>query len=247
MDTKTFRAVEVKNADRGEVSAVFSTFGVKDHDGDVTEPGFFEDGASVRISAYGHTSWAGALPVGKGTIRVTKGEAVMDGRFFLNTTAGHDTFQVVKELAESQEWSYGFDILDGGSRKDSHNGETVRVLGPRKDGSAGGKVHEVSPVLLGAGVGTRTLATKGQTRFSDEAQAVMAAVAGLVERAADVMAKRAEKGKGLGEDSGFLVEQVRVELKRLEALMAEPLPEQTDDLAREVLRDIARSRRFATT
>ena len=38
---KTFTGLTVKAADKGEVSAVFSTFGVKDHDGDVTLPGAF--------------------------------------------------------------------------------------------------------------------------------------------------------------------------------------------------------------
>ncbi|MFI7643733.1 HK97 family phage prohead protease [Nonomuraea sp. NPDC049400] len=152
MDTKSLR-VEIKDADRGEVRAVFSTFNAIDSDNDVTLPGAFEDGAPVRISAYGHTSWQGALPVGKGVIRQTDEGAVLEGQFFMNTAHGRDTFATVKELSEAglQEWSYGFDITN--AEPGEWNGKSVRLLKKVK-------VHEVSPVLLGAGVNTRTLSAK---------------------------------------------------------------------------------------
>lgn len=144
-------AVEVKNADRGEVSAVFSTFGVVDKEGDVTLPGAIEDGAEVVISSYGHTSWSGGLPVGEGRIRTTDSEAILDGRFFLDTQAGKDTFRVIKQLGEKQEWSYGFQIEDAAD--ETRDGVPVRVLKSLK-------VFEVSPVLVGAGQNTRTLMVK---------------------------------------------------------------------------------------
>lgn len=154
MDSKRLSRVEVKDADRGEVSAVFSTFNVIDKDGDVTLPGAFADGAEVVISAYGHASWGGALPVGMGRIRTTATEAIMDGRFFLDTTAGRDTFKVVKQLGPRQEWSYGFTIDE--AEPGVFEGKDVRFL---KRVTA----HEVSPVLQGAGVNTRTLATKSSS------------------------------------------------------------------------------------
>lgn len=149
---KSIRDITVKSADQGEVSAVFSTFNVIDKDGDVTEPGAFTDGQEVLISAYGHTSWSGVLPVGKGTIRQTASEAIFDGKFFMNTAAGRETFEVVKELGQKGEWSYGFDVLEESFGKFGER--DVRFLKALD-------VHEVSPVLLGAGVNTRTLATKG--------------------------------------------------------------------------------------
>jgi phage head maturation protease len=151
MAQKSLSHVEIKSADRGEFSAVFSTFNVVDSDGDLTMPGAFEDGAEVLISSYGHTSWQGALPVGKGAIRQTKSEAICDGQFFMDTTHGRDTFAVVKALGGGQQWSYGFDVLD--SEPGKHDGRQVKVLKKLK-------VHEVSPVLIGAGVNTRTLAVK---------------------------------------------------------------------------------------
>ncbi len=150
MNTKSFN-VTIKNADRGEVTAIFSTFNVIDSDGDVTLPGAFEDGVEVPISAYGHASWQGALPVGKARIRQTDTQAILEGQFFMNTAAGRDTFTVVKELGDLGQWSYGFDVIEQSFGE--FNGRQVRFLERVR-------VHEVSPVLVGAGVGVRTLAAK---------------------------------------------------------------------------------------
>lgn len=231
MDTKGLR-VEIKDADKGEVDAIFSTFEVVDSDRDVTKAGAFEDGAEMPISAYGHTSWAGALPVGKGRIRTTTTEAVLEGRFFLDTVAGADTFSVVKQLGELGQWSYGYDVTK--ESRGEHGGKQVRFL-------EGLKVHEVSPVLLGAGVGTRTLGAKNAPMsFAEEARLVLAAAHSLGDRAADVMAKRLEKGKGLGVESAAVLEQVHAELKRFGELLT-PEPELDDDLEREFLRMVARN------
>lgn len=214
MSTKAFSRWEIKAADKGEVTAVFATFGVKDSDGDVTIAGAFEDGADVVISAYQHTSWGGALPVGAGKIRTTKTEAILDGQFFMDTKAGADTFTVVKELAARRlgEWSYGYDPVKHSFGE--HEGERVRFLEQQK-------VHEVSPVLLGAGVNTRTLAAKGASmRFPEQCRSVLADVAALRERTADVVAMRAEKGKSLGDEAKALHELVMAELKALGDLIA---------------------------
>jgi hypothetical protein len=150
MQSKTLERVEVKSADRGEVSAVFSTFNVVDKDNDVTLPGAFTEGAEVIISAYEHKSWGGALPVGKGRIRTTRTEAILDGQFFMDTTAGRDTFAVVKQLGGRQQWSYGYEALD--SEPGRFDGKDVRFLKRLE-------VPEVSPVLVGAGL-TRTVGVK---------------------------------------------------------------------------------------
>jgi hypothetical protein len=153
MDRKSLSRVQIKDAAKGEVRAVFATYGTIDHDGDYTEEGAFEEGAAVVISAYGHTSWGGQLPVGKGIIARDGNDVVVDAKFFLDTTHGADTFATVKELASDGlgEWSYGFDTVnyDFGER----DGQHVRVLKKQK-------VYEVSPVLRGAGIGTRTLSAK---------------------------------------------------------------------------------------
>lgn len=156
MDYKAASArVEIKDADKGTVDLVFSTLDVVDSDGDVTLKGALPDGAPAAISAYGHQSWKGKLPVGKGRVRETKTEGVFEGRFFLDTTDGLDTFTVVKELSADdgpgQQWSYG--LIDMVTERGDFQGQKVRFI-------KSVKVPEVSPVLVGAGVNTRTLEAK---------------------------------------------------------------------------------------
>lgn len=312
---KAFARVEIKDADRGEVAAVFSTLNVIDKDGDVTLPGAFTDGAPVAISAFGHRSWDGALPVGKGTIRETSTEGVFEGRFFMDTQHGQDTFRTVKALSEDdgpgQEWSYS--LRDVVSERGELDGKKVRLLKKIT-------VNEVSPVLVGAGVDTRTLATKsykqldstlnealrnagkdryaddvtyvwvddieldegwvvfcispevaesryvkvdftrdgdtvtladGETevvrttdyapkggKFSEHAKSVLADVDALVTRATEVMALRAQKGKGLAPESADLLAALTADLDRLKALtVGDPTP--PDDAVSEYLRFVA--------
>jgi hypothetical protein len=153
MDSKILSGVQIKDADQGRVEAVFSTFGVIDHDGDMTDPNAFTHGTKVLISAYNHKTWDGALPVGKGVIEVGPGGAKLKGQFFMDTQAGRDTFATVKALAEDGlgEWSYGFEVED--AEHQSVEGKSVRVLKKLR-------VYEVSPVIKGAGVGTHTAMVK---------------------------------------------------------------------------------------
>lgn len=159
---KTLAGVTVKSIDQGEVSAVFSTFNVIDKDGDVTLPGAIKNGTEVVISAYGHESWRGLLPVGKGVIRTTTREAILEGRFFLETTAGRETFETVKQLGDLQEWSYSLSDVDAYSGE--FGGRPAQFLRSIT-------VKEVSPVLVGAGVDTRTLATKAAAEDRETAAA----------------------------------------------------------------------------
>jgi HK97 family phage prohead protease len=164
----------VKDADKGTVEAVFSTFNVKDHDGDITLPDAFENGAKVIISAYGHKSWSGALPVGRGVIRVEKDRAILDGQFFLDQQQAKETFAVIKELADLQEWSYGFDVVKTGELTEEMRQNGVwRVI-------AKARVYEVSPVLTGAGINTQTLAMKSasEKQVQDAAAATAKAARG---------------------------------------------------------------------
>lgn len=231
MALKTFSRVAIKDADKGEIVAVFATLDVVDSDRDVTPPGAFENGAKTRISAYGHKSWEGKLPVGKGTIREVKNEAILEGRFFLDTEAGRDTFTVVKELGEDglQEWSYGYDPVEYAFGQ--FEGQDVRFLNKVK-------VHEVSPVLLGAGVGTRVLTAKSGLKFAEHIDAVRADVDALVERAAEVVALRAEKGKTPSPESVGQLAELEASMKRLTELLT--VSPANDEPADEVEREFAR-------
>lgn len=211
MLAKTLQAVEIKDADEGLVDVVFSRLNVVDKDGDITVEGAFEDGSPVRVSAYGHASWGpsrGASfvpmpPVGRGTIKVTGDEAVAETRFFLKTQAGRDTFELVKEMGDLQEWSYGYDVVKASKPDAEQRKAGAKQILERL------KVHEVSPVLLGAGVGTRTLAVKSEEKpeltFVEEASAVRDAVKALLDR-----------GRSLAEVArGELTVAKREELKAL--------------------------------
>lgn len=152
MKTKTFRAAMQIKADGqpGEFRAVFSTLNVIDKDRDVTLPGAFKEGAAVRISYWGHR-WQD-LPVGRGVIHSDEKQAWVDGQFFLDTSAGKETYLTVKGLGDLQEWSYGYEIEDASFGKFQE--QDVRFLRALD-------VPEVSPVMLGAGIDTYTESIKG--------------------------------------------------------------------------------------
>lgn len=186
--------VEIKDAEKGIVEAVFATLEQKDHDDDWTLPGAFGE-QNVRVSAYGHTSWRGALPVGRGKIREEGNKAIAELKFFMGTQHGRDHFEVIKEMGDLQEWSYGFDVLERGELTEELRQRGVaRVLKKLK-------VHEVSPVMLAAGVGTQTLAIKeaeaAAKKEAEEAAAKEAeeAAAREAEAAAEAAAKKAELEK----------------------------------------------------
>jgi len=153
MEQKVYKAPMMfdANGEAGQVKAAFATLNVIDMDGDVTLPGAFANGEPVRIAAWQH-NW-GVLPVGKGTIGEENNQAVLNGQFFLDTNAGKEHYLTIKALGDLQEWSYGFDVVDYELGK--FNGQDVRFLKKLK-------VHEVSPVMLGAGIDTQTLYIKGQ-------------------------------------------------------------------------------------
>lgn len=141
-------ALELKEGDQpGAVVACFSTFGIVDKDSDIVLASAFTDGQEVPLTW--HHEWN--RPVGKGVIRVDADRAVFDGAFFLETQAGMEAYKTVKAMGSLQEYSWGFQVLD--SSYESRDGRAVRVIKQAK-------VYEVSPVLVGAGENTRTLAIK---------------------------------------------------------------------------------------
>ena len=158
--TKTLSGrVNVKNAELGEVEAVFATLNVKDHDGDVIEPGAITDGASVVISPYGHKVWSDHPPVGVGTIHEVGNELVMKGRYFLDTDAGRNDFHTVKGLAEAGKGEWSFGLVNIKATKDTKNGISANFI-------QSVDVPEVSPVFIGAGIDTRTLVAKGRKEWN---------------------------------------------------------------------------------
>jgi hypothetical protein len=150
LERKGFAPADFKLTEAGAVTVAFAQLNVIDRDGDVTLPGAFPT-KEVPMSAFGHTSWEGALPVGKGTVREAGGWGIFDGQFFLDTDQGRNAYATVKAMGPLQEWSYGYEVLDYAFG--DWQGQSVRLL-KRVD------IYEVSPVLVGAGIGTHTVAIK---------------------------------------------------------------------------------------
>ncbi len=183
---------------KGLISVVFATMGVWDKDGDMAMPGFYgeQDVALLPTHDWSH------VPLGKGKTREEGNQAIADIQMNLELQSAKDWLSAIKfDLKVGkpiQEYSYGFKVLDGGSRMGEGLGRQGRILQPREDGTPGSKIWEVSPVLVGAGEKTGTISAKaaGKT-FVDESQAVLDAADGLVERAKALAALREKEGREL--------------------------------------------------
>lgn len=237
MTTKSLHDVQIKDATKGIVTAVVSTFGVIDSDGDVTAKSTFTDGAPVVVSAYKHTSWDGALPVGRGVLNTTDTEAVATLQFFMDTAHGKATFDTIRQLGELQEWSYSLE------KTVAHVGEVNGVEARFLDSTV---VKEVSPVLRGASINTRTLAVKAEdeqkvTKFSEQADIALRGVKQLVQMALERLPLRAAEGKSIDEQISAR-DQLVAELAPLTAAIDDATqPPDDDEATREYLRFVAAS------
>lgn len=153
MAQKIFHAPIVLKADgsEGEFTAVFATLNVIDHDGDVTRPGAFHEGQETLIEPWNHNY--GEPPVGKGVIHEQDNQAIIEGKFLLETQAGMEHYKVVKALGPLQEWSYTFEVekVSWGKFEDRDVTflESLDVWG-------------VAPVTRGAGIDTQTISIKNK-------------------------------------------------------------------------------------
>jgi len=209
IDRKAFTPIEFKLSETGDVSVAFSRFNVIDSDEDVTFAGSMPVGKAVPMSAYGHTSWDGALPTGKGLIAEKGDLGVFDGSFFMETDQGRNAYHTTKAMADLQEWSYGYAVLEGGPGM--FEGKRVREL--RKL-----DVFEVSPVLKGAGVGTTTLAIKSGRPASDASYAELLTwysegMSDLLDRTKDRAAFRAKEGRMLSSSNMSMLDELATALE----------------------------------
>jgi len=153
--------IELKE-DSGQVEAVFSLFNSLDSDGDVVVPGAVKSGfKNNQVPMVWSHKWD--MPIGKGTIAQDNDKAVFKGEFFMDTESGKEAYNLVKNMGDMQQWSFGYKVNDSEFAKaETQNGETdARYL---KDLT----VYEVSPVLVGANQDTYTLAIKSNTELLKE-------------------------------------------------------------------------------
>lgn len=90
-------------------------------------------------------------PIGDGVIQVKADRATFVGQFWMDVLDGEQAYRKVKRAGDLQDYSYGFQIKD--AAPGVHDGQQVRVLKSLE-------VFEVSPVLVGAGIGTGTESLK---------------------------------------------------------------------------------------
>ncbi len=240
MDRKSFTPRFKAVGDDGTASWVMARLNVIDSDGDVTLPGALGTQTFSIQPAHDHRH----VPLGKASLREEGDEAIVDARFNLDIPAAKDWHAAIKFDFENppaiQEYSYGYQLLDGGWKMGTFGGQNVRFFQPKADGSPGVDVYESSPVLRGAGVGTRTLAAKSGLKFSEHLASVVADVDVLITRAAEVMALRGEKGKTISEVSAEMLADLDAGMERLKALLTADPPQNDDDaLATEWLRFVA--------
>jgi len=197
--------------DSGVVLAVFSRLNVVDKDGDKTLPGFLGKQTVAMLPAH---DWRHVC-IGKGKTHESGNEGVAELKMNLEIPSAKDWHSAIKfDLANPpaiQEWSYGFTINPGGSANGDGK-EYMRVLQPISEGGPGCRIHEVSPVLVGAGMDTMTLAAKG-VKFCDELEAVLGATDNLVNRARSLAELRAKEGRGLSTVSTERLGSIRDRLK----------------------------------
>jgi hypothetical protein len=212
VETKSLSDFEIKDADRGEVTAVVSVFNVVDRDGDVILPGAIKDGTAVKISAYGHdVILKGEPPVGRGVIRIVGDRAVMEGRYFMSTPRGRDAFAQVKEMGADSEWSIGFPKnVQTKQMTDEWRGQGARRL------IAGMAPIESSPVFIGANQFTSTVGVK-----SVETEAAEGVDAETIARIAEEVAVKMAADRKAAEEAAAETKRVTEEAAAKAAADAE--------------------------
>lgn len=222
MDMKYFNtgAVLKADGDEGSIEAVFSTFNVVDRGGDVVMPGAIEH-AKPAPMVWSH-DWSRI--VGKGVTDVQPDRAVFKGQFFLDTTAGMDAYRTVKNMGSLQEFSWGFLVNE--ADYEERDGMTVRLIKSTE-------LFEVSPVLVGEGRNTGTLALK-HAPLHDQTDTALAAVDLVVARYKSLAGLWLKEGRPISESRrgrmAAITEQLDAASADLRAILKETEPAKSHDI-----------------
>jgi len=103
------------------------------------------------------------MPIGKGSIKSDGDKATFEGEFFMDTESGKEAYKIVKNMADMQQWSFGYRVNDA-ERGKFGEGDEEKDARYLKDLT----VFEVSPVLVGANQDTYTMAIKSNEELLKE-------------------------------------------------------------------------------
>lgn len=198
--------------EKGEGLIKFASLNVIDLDEDVTRPGAFGNQIMQMVPAH---EWKQS-PIGKAQIHEEGDDVLAHIRLNLNNSHGKDWYESIKFDMEvfpppKQEYSYGYSVLKE-SRGEFEN-RNVRFL-ERLD------VHELSPVLKGAGIGTTTLALKEgkQSKLEEDIALVREHIEKLIARVKGIKELREKDGRSISKERVkelIDIEGLLVELKHL--------------------------------
>ena len=206
--------IELKeDGDTRYIEAVFSLFDTIDSDNDVTKSNALRSGyTGNKVPLVWNHDWSKVI--GRGIIETDNQKAVFKG-YFLNTEAGKEAYNTVKEMQDMQQFSYGFQVMKSskGTHIDSKGEEVpVRVLEDVK-------VWEVSPVLVGAQQNSFVQALKSGLEPYDEIDTEFEEIIEPeVSSTTDASISKAQQGLRLGEHAVASLEELKAFTERIEDL-----------------------------
>ena len=209
--------IELKeDGDKRYIEAVFSLFDTIDSDNDVTKANALRSGyTGNKVPLVWNHDWSKVI--GRGIIETDNQKAVFKG-YFLNTEAGKEAYNTVKEMQDMQQFSYGFQVMKSskGTHIDAKGEEIpVRVLEDVK-------VWEVSPVLVGAQQNSFVQALKsGLEPVDEEIKAEMQVESTEPEVSSETdasISKSSQQGMRLGEHAVASLEDLKAFTERIEDL-----------------------------
>lgn len=217
METKQISSVKQLN-EKGEGVAVIATLNVIDLDRDVTLPGAFGEQVVPMVPAH---DWMEA-PIGKAALREAEKEVIAEFQLNLKTDAGRNWYEALKFDLDrppmKQQYSYGFSIVE--SESGMFENQRVRFLKSLQ-------VHEISPVLLGAGVGTGTLALKGAksgalgVKMAEQLTCSIEYLESTISRLEEIRDIRAKSGRRLSQERLDDIARLKAAVERLTNLLGE--------------------------
>ncbi len=223
MNREAKLGVELKDLDdEGAGLARIATLEVVDADGDFTKRGAFGEQHVLVLPTH---QW-GSVPLGKARVFEKGDGAFAEFQLNLETIIGKEWHAALKfDFAGGksiQKWSYGFSVKESSFEERDDVGR-VRVLEAII-------VHEVSPVVVGSGVDTATVAVKASKSFEAQLDAVMTEIDDIAGRAASIMKLRMVEGRGLSTARLEQIAELKTRLDEIIEACREISPEEAGRL-----------------